>query len=194
LLPTPRTLLDRLRTEPDATSWRRLVDLYTPLIRRWFERYRVPGGDVEDLVQDVLAVIARDLRNFVHNEQPGAFRRWLRTITVHKAQGYWRGRQRGELVVGVAEMEQLLGAIEDPASDLNRQWEREHDEHVAARLLELIEPEFAPSTWEAFRLQVIEGVKAAEAAEALRISVNAALIAKSRVLRRFRREIEGLTE
>ena len=32
---TSASLLERLRTAPDDVSWRRLDDLYRPLIRRW---------------------------------------------------------------------------------------------------------------------------------------------------------------
>ena len=58
--------------------------------------------------------------------------------------------------------------------------------------MELIEPEFAPSTWKSFRLLVLEERPAADVAESLGLSVNAVLIAKSRVLRRLRQEGRGL--
>ncbi len=66
--------------------------------------------------------------------------------------------------------------------------------YVAGRLLKLIEPEFEPSTWQAFRRVVLDGLKAAEAAAELGISVNAVFIAKSRVMRRLRQEMQGLTD
>jgi DNA-directed RNA polymerase specialized sigma24 family protein len=65
---------------------------------------------------------------------------------------------------------------------------------VVCRLLELIEPEFEPGTWRAFRLLVLDGMRARDVAVLLGSSVNAVRIAKSRVLSRFRREIEGLVD
>ena len=35
VMQTSASLLERLRTAPDDVSWRRLDDLYRPLIRRW---------------------------------------------------------------------------------------------------------------------------------------------------------------
>jgi RNA polymerase sigma-70 factor (ECF subfamily) len=58
----------------------------------------------------------------------------------------------------------------------------------------LIEPEFTPSTWQAFQAVVIEGRKEADVAASLGLSLNAVFIAKSRVLARLRREIAGLVE
>ena len=91
-------------------------------------------------------------------------------------------------------MEKCLEQLEDPHSDLNRVWDQEHDKFIAARLLELIEPEFTHTTWQAFRRQVLDGAKAAEVATELGVTPNAASIAKSRVLRRLREEIAGLTD
>ena len=52
--------------------------------------------------------------------------------------------------------------------------------------------DFAPVTWAAFRRQVIDGICETDAAAELGLSVNAALIAKSRVLSRPRAEATGL--
>ena len=62
------------------------------------------------------------------------------------------------------------------------------------RLLELIEPEFEPATWAAFRLVVLDGKRTQEAAVDLDVTPNAVRIAKSRVLARFRQEIDGLID
>lgn len=62
------------------------------------------------------------------------------------------------------------------------------------RLLELIEPEFEATTRRAFRRQVIDSVPARTVAAELRMTVNAVLIAKSRVLSRLRRETDGLVD
>ena len=73
-----------------------------------------------------------------------------------------------------------LDQLEDPASELSRRWDREHDGFVLQRLLGLIEPEFQPATWKAFRRHVIDGVPAENVAAELGLTVNAILIAKSR--------------
>jgi len=67
---TSASLLARVR-DSDSTAWSRLVDLYTPLIRRWLARVGVQTGHGEDLVQDVLAVVVRRFPEFRHNERTG---------------------------------------------------------------------------------------------------------------------------
>ena len=56
------------------------------------------------------------------------------------------------------------------------------------------EPEFAPSTWQAFQRLAVDGRPAAEVAAELGTTVNAVLLAKSRVLRRLRQEARGLVD
>jgi RNA polymerase sigma-70 factor (ECF subfamily) len=188
---TPISLLERLRLRPDEQSWQRLVELYTPWIQDWLRRQGLAAADVEDLVQDVLVVLVKELPAFRHDLRRGAFRRWLRGITLNRLRLFWRGRRRQATPPG---LESLLANLEDPDSDLSRAWDREHNAHVVRRLLELLEGDFEPSTWRAFRMVVLEGRPAAEAARALGLSPVAVRIAKSRVLSRFRGEIEGLTD
>ena len=61
--------------------------------------------------------------------------------------------------------------------------DREHDEHVVASLLRTVQGDFAPVTWQAFLQHVQKGEPAAQVAEALGLSLNSVLLAKSRVLK-----------
>jgi RNA polymerase sigma-70 factor (ECF subfamily) len=73
-------------------------------------------------------------------------------------------------------------------------WDREHDEHVAASLMRRVQGDFAPVTWQAFRRHVLEGELAVHVAQALALSLNSMLLAKSRVLKRLRQQLAGLVE
>ncbi len=186
---TSASLLQRVQARSDA-GWERLVALYTPLIRSWVGRHVPQPEDVNDVVQQVFAVLVARLPEFTHNGRPGAFRHWLRSITVNHLRVFWRMRR---LLAGNA-VEAVLDQLEDPASNPSREWDREHDAHVAARILAHVEPEFRPATWQAFRRLVLDEAEPNQVAAELGLSVNAVLIAKSRVLRRLRQEAQGLLE
>jgi RNA polymerase sigma-70 factor (ECF subfamily) len=191
---TPVSLLDRLRLRPDDDSWKRLVDLYTPLLHGWLRRHALQPSDVDDLVQEILTAVVRDLPQFWHNERPGAFRRWLRTILVHRLRVFWHARRTRPLAAGDGDLGKLLDQLEDPDSGLSGLWDREHDWHVLHRLLEMIRPDFAPTTWQAFRRTVLDGSTADSVAAEVGLSVNAVCVAKSRVLQRLRHEARGLID
>jgi RNA polymerase sigma-70 factor (ECF subfamily) len=188
---TSFSLLERLRLSSDSAAWQRLVELYTPYIQGWLRRHNVQPADVEDLTQEVLRSVVRALPDFQHDLRRGAFRRWLRTITVNHLRSFWRVRRPQTLT---DQAEQSLAQLEDPASDLSRLWDEEHDRHVLRRLLELIQGEFEPATWRAFELVVLQERSASEASAELGLSANAVRIAKSRVLARLRQESDGLID
>lgn len=189
---TPVSLLDRLIHRPDDDAWRQLVDLYTPYIRSWFQRDPALRQDVDDLVQEVLRAVVRDLPKF-RREGPGRFRAWLRGISVHRLKAHWKACRTRPPAVGGSGAD-FLDHLENPASDLSRQWDREHDQYVANRLLEQIEPEFAGTTMQAFRAVALGGRKAVEVAAELGMTVAAVLKAKSRVLARLRERGKGLLD
>lgn len=191
---TSASLLDRLREQPDEKSWQRLVDLYTPLIRGWLRRHANLKHDTDDLVQEVFAVVVRKLPQFQREPRQGAFRCWLRHITVNCLRDSWRARRSRPVATGDSNFLQMLDQLEDPNSGLSQLWDQEHQLHITHRLLEFIKPEFKPTSWRAFQRVALEGAAPDQVAAELGISVNAVTIAKSRVLFRLRQEGKGLLD
>src|SRR5262245_10337500 len=142
---TSKSLLDRARDRGDAASWRRLTDLYTPLIHRWVRPYVSQPADAEDVIQEVLAAVARDLPGFRYTQAPGAFRAWLRGIAVNRLREYWRSQRTRPQASGGNDIPETLRQLEDPHSELTRAWDLEHDRHVAHSLVESIRLEFQPA-------------------------------------------------
>src|SRR5262249_50791969 len=150
--------------------------------------------EADDLVQDVLMVVVRRLPDFRRNERTGSFRRWLRTITVNCLRDFWRAQRGRPRPGGGSDFLCAVEQLADPDSALSRHWDEEHARHVTQRLLEMIRPQFEPSTWQAFRRVALDGVPPDQAAAELGLSVNAVFIAKSRVLSRLRQEGAGLMD
>ncbi len=188
---TSLSLLVRLKAaEPQATDWQRMQGIYLPLIQRWLRRAPALRDEADDLAQEVFLVVIRELPGFERRRE-GSFRAWLRTITANKARTYCKGRDRRR-TVGMDRTETFLEQMADPDSDLAREWDREHDEHVIRKLLAAVQSDFNPTTWEAFRRLSLDGLPAARVAEELGMPENAVLLAKSRVVRRLRQEAGDL--
>jgi len=196
MLPTSLSLLDRLRETPTAEDWQRLDKVYRPMIETWLRR--VPGlhNESDDLVQDVLFIVFREIAAFEWQRE-GSFRAWLRKIAVNCIRTFWRAKRRRPQV-GLKsnddETESFLTRLEDPSSDLSRQWDADHDKFVTDRLLEIVRVDFDETTWEAFLRFGLQGVPAAQVAKDLGISVNTVFLAKSRILSRLRKEAAGLLD
>jgi RNA polymerase sigma-70 factor (ECF subfamily) len=188
---TPVSLLERLRHKPAEVDWQRLDQLYRPFIHRWLRRDPTLDHEAEDIVQEVMTILVRELPRF-ERQRSGSFRCWLRTVTLNRLRIFWRSRQARPAPRSDGSSESPLEQFADPASELSRLWDHEHDTHVVRRLLEMVRPNFEPTTWQAFRLLVLEERQPDEVAGELGLSVNAILIAKCRILKRLRQESEGL--
>jgi RNA polymerase sigma-70 factor (ECF subfamily) len=185
---TPLSLLDRLISDDDDEDWQQFRALYEPLIRRWVGRLVSQPADIDDVTQEVLTTLVEELRGFRHNRRKGAFRAWLRSITIRRVRRQWR-KQRPTAV-------QLSDArdLADPHSGLSRLWDEEHDRYVVQSLLKRIRPEFDDETWDVFHRLVFGGCSPREIARDLGCSPNVVYIAKSHVLKRLRLEAKGLIE
>jgi RNA polymerase sigma-70 factor (ECF subfamily) len=191
---TSASLLDRLRASPDEDAWQRLVEIYTPLVRGWLRRHAtLQAGDADDIVQEVLAVVVRRVKEF-RRERTGSFRAWLRQITVNCLRDFWKGRRAKPAATGGSDFLKMLDQLEDPASGLSKLWDAEHDQYVTRRLLEMIRPSFEPKTWRAFERVVLDGAKPDAVAAELDVTVNVVYIARSRVLTRLREVGQGLID
>jgi RNA polymerase sigma-70 factor (ECF subfamily) len=183
---TPASLLERLRGPTEQVAWERFVQLYTPLLCRWARRLGFQGQDEADLVQDVFALLVRKMPEFRYDPHR-RFRGWLWTVTLNKARERYRQPAPRQAADGV--LAEVPARPDDDGLD-----EAEYREYLVRRALELMQAEFQPTTWKAFWECVTAARPAAEVAAELGISVDSVYAAKSRVLRRLRRELEGLLD
>ncbi len=193
MLDTSLSFLDQLQQQDDSLQWDQLVNLYTPVFQTWLRSYDdLRGADADDLIQEVLMVVTRELPKFQHNQRKGAFRSWLRQILVNRLRNYWRGKQNQPQVLGGTDFLSHLQELEDANSQMSQRWDREHDLQVMQSLVQLIQPRFAANTWQAFLLQVMEEHSPEEVAKKLDLSLSSVYVAKSRVLHALRKVSEGL--
>ena len=98
------------------------------------------------------------------------------------------------LVAVPGRADDFLNQLSDPTGELAHEWNRDHDSHVVAKLLALVQADFTSKTWQAFQRFALDGVPAEQVAAELGLSANAVFIAKSRVLSRLREEGAGLID
>jgi RNA polymerase sigma-70 factor (ECF subfamily) len=189
---TPLSLLERARAN-DAEAWRRLVQVYRPLVLYWCARGRVPPADTEDVAQAVFAEGAADLAGFRRDRPGDTFRGWLRVVTRNQILLHFRlnrGRPQAE---GGSDAWQNLQSLADPLAVPDEGEEAEVGQ-LYRRAVEQVRGEFQERTWQAFWLTVIDGRSPAALAEDLGMTPAAIRQAKSRVLRRLKQEMGELLD
>jgi RNA polymerase sigma-70 factor (ECF subfamily) len=184
---TSQSLLERLRQPTDTEAWNRFVELYTPLLFYWARRVGLSPEDAADLVQEVFTVLLRKLPEFRY-DRAGSFRSWLRTVTLNK----WRERKRRACIQSGVSVPENDAEQADPHDD--DFWEQQYRKELAARALEMMKAHFEESTWQACLQTVVHGRPAAEVGQELGLTTNAVYLARSRVLKRLREELDGFWE
>ncbi len=189
---TSLSLLQRLRQEPaDGRHWQALEAFCRPFIfRQLRSRFRLGEHDADDLTQNIMQVVCRKVVAF-ERLRAGSFRSWLRTITHHQLQKFWREQKKQPQPASGGDP---FAELVDDRSDLSREWDEQHREHLINQALEKLKGDFGEASLRAFRLLMLEGWSGPEVAGSLGMKLAAVHSAKARILTRLRAELQDLLD
>ena len=191
-LPTTRvTLLTQLRQDPsDQAGWDEFVERYGRHIYRWCRQWKLQDADAEDVTQDILVKLTQKLRAFAYDPSR-SFRGWLKTVAHHAWRDFEDNRRRAQSAAGDSQVQELMLTLE-AREDLAQKLEEAFDLELLEAAKVRVRLRVAPHTWEAFRLMALEGLPVAEVAARVHLQVAMVYVAKSKVQRMLREEIEIL--
>src|SRR3954470_14755844 len=89
-MPTRRTLLSRLRDLDDQESWRTFFDLYWRLLYNVARKSGLDDLSAQEIVQDTVIGVARQMPEFRYEPARGTFRQWLLRITRRRIIDHFR--------------------------------------------------------------------------------------------------------
>ena len=139
-LNTRPSLLMRIRDADDNAAWRTFVDLYAPVIYGYSRKQGLIDADAADVVQEVLAQVARSIQSFEYQPERGRFRNWLCVVTRSKISRAQR-RAKAEATPAALDETQMASAGEEPA------WVELFNSEVLRASLARIRPNFEDETW-----------------------------------------------
>lgn len=194
--PEPSTeisLLLELRREPaDQGAWRRFEARYRPLIHAWCRHWGAQDADADDVTQSILAYLAVRLKTFEY-DPARRFRAWLSTVTRHAWLAFVEGRAKGPIGTGDSHVDQRLHEVA-ASDDLARRLEAEFDLELLEVATFRVRTRVEPRTWEAFRLTALGDLTPTDAAARLGMKIATVYVARSKVQRMLREELERLEE
>jgi len=180
----------RLR-DGSSDAWRELVDLYGPLVDSWCRRAGLSAAAARaDIGQEVFFAVHRGISRFDPTRPQATFRGWLWVITRNAVLKWLQSHELppsgGSTALG------RLAEIPDPwEGETSDESSSTPDESAALlrRALDQIRPTIEPQTWDAFWNTAVLGRSAGEVAKELGLTPAAVRQAKSRTLRRIRRQL-----
>lgn len=191
---TSPTLLGRLRRSPtDETAWSDFVGRYERLIARWCRQWGLQGADAEDVAQNILLQLSRQMTRFEHDPEK-RFRSWLKTVAYRAWCDFLdqRSRQK-DAASGDSKIVELLSS-QAAQDDFLQQLEAEWKVELLEEAMRLVQLRAQPHTWEAFRLMAQENLSGAEVAERLNMKIGAVWVARSRIQKMLQEEIRILEQ
>ena len=186
---TRPSLLFRIRDSQDTLAWIEFTGIYGPLIYAFGRKHGLQDADAADLTQEVFRAVARAVGQFQYDADRGGFRRWLFTVTrneLRDALAHGKRHSAGSGDTGVKQLIERQPAPFDEEALWEEEYQRRRLDWAAQQVCGMVEE----STWQAFWQTAVEGKPAEEVARALKMSVGAVYIAKSRVIARLRKQIE----
>ena len=193
---TRPTLLLRLRDWDNREAWGEFLERYAPKIYGWCRRYELQESDAADVTQNVLRKLINALRTFEYDPTQGSFRGWLKTVTNNAIRDFLRDITRHGRGSGDTKDLTRLAAIQTPSAleELAQEIEKEGERELLREAEVRVQSRVKEHTWDAYCITVLEDRSAAEAAEQLAMSVDDIYVAKSRVLKMLKREVDRLNK
>ena len=135
------------------------------MIQRWCQRWGLQGSDADDLTQDVLLALSKQMEGFEYDSKK-RFRSWLKTIAHRTWCDFLEKQKRRTRGSGDTAIIQLLNsevAQEDFFEQIENEWKRE----MLAKAMAEVQQRVKPHTWRAFCLLTQDGLSGAAIAEEL---------------------------
>ena len=189
---TRESLIARLPDHADTAAWEEFVQLYEPLIYGIGRRHGLQPGDAADLVQNVLIAVANSIQRFQPDGGRGRFRSWLFRVAQNQAMMQLRNLGRRVRAGGGTESMAVLNAQASPP-DSDREFQMALRRRAFRWAARRVRHTVNESTWEAFARTAIECQSPSDVARQMGIDVGVVYLARSRVMSRLKKIVEGVS-
>jgi RNA polymerase sigma-70 factor (ECF subfamily) len=200
LLPTRRSLLDRLRNWEDQTSWRDFFNTYWKFIYSVALRSGLSDQEAEDVVQETVLSVAKKMPEFVYDPARCSFKGWLMHVTRLRIMDQLRRRQPAfqQLPAGDADSQRTATVERVPdtaaAAQQDSAWDDEWERNLVDAAMERVKLRVKAEHYQIFHLSAVKGLKPSEVARMLQVNLGRVYLVRHRLAKEVKREVERLKE
>ena len=199
LLPTRRSLLERLRDLDDQPSWREFFDTYWKLLYGAAIRAGLSDQEAEDVVQETVIGVARKMESFHYDPAVCSFKGWLMHVTRCRIADRFRRRrsQNVPLTMPRAADTTTDAALNlpDPAADvLESIWNEEWQKNIVDVAMERVRRQANPEHYQIFHLHAVKGLGVRDVAKLTGASLPKVYVTYHRVANLVKAEVRRLEQ
>lgn len=193
---TRESLLERLRGIDNQSSWQEFFDIYWRLIYGFAIKAGLTDDEAQDVVQDTVLSVARNLAGFEYNRAKCAFKTWLLNLTRWRIVDQLRKRKARLVLTSYdspGEAGDLLSeGAASPENDLEALWNAEWEANLLETAAQRVKRLVKAKKYQMFYLHVLKDLPVKEVAARLGVSSGSVYLASHQVGRIFKREIKSL--
>lgn len=196
-LPTRQSLITRLADKDDQRRWHEFFCIYRNLIWNAARRAGLRDAEAEEVVQETLITVAKNIGKFQYDPSAGSFKGWLLCITRWRIADQFRKRRPEELdLQGGFDSEDGTSAIEripeTQTDEFKAGWDHDWREQLLQTALEKVKLRVEPRHFQIFDCYVIKEWPAQKVAEDLGVSVAQVYLIRHRISRLLKREVKRM--
>lgn len=193
-IPTRRTLLERLKAWDDHAGWREFFDTYWGLIYGVARQTGLNDAEAQDVVQETIVAVAKNISGFQYDPARGSFKSWLLQQTRWRVQGHFRKRQYQRDGERFPREQPLDTAIleQQPDFNLDETWDAEWERNLLEVALQNVKTQVTPRQYQLFSLHVLNELPARLVAERLGAKLAQVYFAKYRISKLVKQEVKRL--
>jgi RNA polymerase sigma-70 factor (ECF subfamily) len=196
-LPTRGTLLNRLKNMDDAGSWQQFFDTYWKLIYGVALKAGLNDAEAQDVVQETVIAVARNIGKFKYDPQVCAFKTWLLQVVRSRISNQMRKNKRhksGRVSASDdATGTQFIDQIPDNRSaSLDALWEQEWEKNLTDAAINHVKRQVDPEQYQLFDFYVLRGWEAGKVAETFGVSKARVYLTKHRISAIVAKEVRRL--
>ncbi|HOW64064.1 MAG TPA: sigma-70 family RNA polymerase sigma factor [Candidatus Paceibacterota bacterium] len=197
-LATHASLLERLKDLEDQGSWQEFYSTYRKLIFSFALKHGLTPTEAEDVVQETVITVARNLPEFKYDPKQCSFKTWMFNLTLWRIQDQLRKRHPQDASIhrkpGETDRTSTVERIPDIAGKgLATLWEEEWKKDLFERALGRVKAEVEEKPFQIFDLYAIQGWPAREVARSLGVSLARVYVTRHRISLLLKKEIQVLS-
>jgi len=196
LIPTRRSLLERLRDLDDQPSWREFFDTYWKLIYGAAIRAGLSDQEAEDVLQETVIGVARKMPEFKYDPAACSFKGWLMHVTRCRIADRFRRRRPQNVPLAVPRADTTAEStldLPDPAADvLDGIWNEEWQKNIVDVAMERIRSRVNPEHYQIFHLHAVKGLGVQDVAKLTGASLAKVYVTYHRIAKLVKQEVHRL--
>lgn len=195
-IPTRQSLLSRLRDLDDQESWRVFFETYWKLILRTAMRAGLTEAEAQDVVQETVISVSKNIQKFEYDPVKGSFKQYLLKLTNWRIRGQFRKRlpvvQSNPRPGTDTEVEGIDEMSVPVLPELESLWDEEWEENLVEAALQRVKAKTDPKFYQVYDLYVRQKWPVAKVAKDLRVTKAKVYLAKHLVGKTLKKEMEKL--